>query len=155
MRMLGLVFVLGISLSGCFLNNASPTRKIGDTVHDMNDQARWGRMGDAAQYVDPTYRSTYLTNHRRWGSGIQLADAEVVHVQIASDASNATAFVTYSWYSTNDMTLHQSVVRQRWSSQDENYALISEAVVQGDPLLLKADGEGVSDNSASVSVIKD
>ena len=99
----------------------------------------------------------YLTNHRRWGSAIQLADAEVVHVQIASDASNATAFVTYSWYSTNDMTLHQSVVRQRWSSQEESdsFALISESVVQGDPLLLKSDGDGVSNESASVSLIKD
>lgn len=157
MRTLGLALLLGISLSGCFLNNASPTRKIGDTVHDMNDQARWGRMGDAAQYVDPTYRSTYLTNHRRWGSAIQLADAEVVHVQIASDAANATAFVTYSWYSMDDMTLHQSVVRQRWSSQEESdsYALISESVVQGDPLLLKSEGEGVNNESASVSVIKD
>jgi hypothetical protein len=158
MRTLAVMLVLSVSLSvsGCFLNNASPTRKISDVVHDMNDQARWGRMGDAAQYVDPTYRGTYLANHRHWGSAVQLADAEVVHVQIASDASNATAFVTYSWYSTDDMTLHQSVVRQRWNSVEENFVLFSETVVQGDPLLLRADGPGeVNNESASVSLLKE
>ena len=143
------------ALSGCFLDNASPTRKIADTVHDMNDQARWGRMGDAAGYVDPTYRKTYLNNHKRWGSGIQLADAEVVHVQIQDDASGATSFVTYSWYSMADMTLHQSVVRQRWTSNEDALVLVSESVVQGDASLLTAEGPGTNNESASVSVMKE
>jgi hypothetical protein len=151
-----LAVCLSLFSSGCFLNNASPSRKIADTVHDMNDNARWGRMGDAAAYVDSTYRTTYLNNHRKWGSAIQLADAEVVHVQIAEDASAATAFVTYSWYSMGDMTLHQSVVRQRWTSTDDNLALVSETVVQGNPKLLAADAPGeLNHQSASVSVMND
>ena len=34
------------------------------------------------------------------------------------------------------MTLHQSVVRQRWSRMSGDFGLFSEAVVQGDPRLL-------------------
>jgi hypothetical protein len=144
--------LLALGLAGC-LNNMSSTRKIGDTVHDMNDQARWGRLGDAAQYVDPTYRGQYLANHKLWGSTVQLADAEVVHVQIAQGAEHATAFVTYSWYATDTMTLHQSVVRQRWQSLGSSYALISEVVVQGDPQLLGAKGESTSTEAAPISLL--
>ncbi len=151
-----LSFVLSLvtlMLAGCgALSNASPGRKIGDTVHNMNDQARWGRTGDAAQYVEPSYRSTYLSNHRQWGSQIQLADVEVVQVQMSSDGDLATAFVTYSWYGTDAMTLHQSVVRQRWISTRENYTLVSESVVQGDAALLGGKGN-INPESASVSLL--
>ncbi len=131
----------------------SPGRKIGDTVHDMNDQARWGRLGDAAQYVEPTFRNTYLNNHRLWGSAVQLADAEVVHVQIAPGAENAVAFVSYSWYGTDTMTLHQSVVRQRWAAKGQSYALMSEVVVQGDPQLLGTKGDVTSTDAAPISLL--
>ncbi len=154
MRTLALyLVVVCLSLMGC-LSNMSSTRKIGDTVHDMNDQARWGRLGDAAQYVDPTYRNTYLTNHRYWGSEIQLADAEVQHVQIAQSADAATAFVTYSWYGADTMTLHQSVVRQRWSALGSRYVLASEVVVQGDPRLLGATGPATSTDAAPISLLQ-
>jgi hypothetical protein len=137
---------------GCgTLRGASPAARIGDTVHDMNDQARWGRLGDASQYVEVGYRGTYLTNHRYWGSKIQLADVEVEQVQISTDAELATAFVTYSWYGTDAMTLHQSVVRQRWSANKERYTLMSEAVVQGDPTLLGGELGAGNMDSASVS----
>lgn len=136
-----LVCMLVGSLAGCgALANASPARKIGDTVKDMNDRARWGRVGDAAQYVDPSYRATYLQNHRLWGSKIQLADVEVVQLQISNDTEQATAFVTYSWYGMDNMTLHQSTVRQRWLGTKESYVLMSEAVIQGNTALLGSQG---------------
>ena len=148
-----LALLIPCALFGCnTLANASPNRKISDTVHDMNDQARWGRMGDASQYVERTYRGTYLSNHRGWGSQIQLADVEVVQVQMSNDGELATAFVTYSWYGTDAMTLHQSVVRQRWVATKEAYTLVSEAIVQGDAQLLGGKGN-INPESASVSLL--
>lgn len=127
---------LALGLSGCFLANSSPAKKIGDTVHDLNDQARWGRLSDAASMVDPSYRVKFLKDHQRWGDDIQLADSEVMQVQIASDSEHANALVNYSWYALDTMTLRQTTVRQRWSAVAGGYALMSEAVVRGDPNLL-------------------
>jgi hypothetical protein len=122
--------------SGCFMANMSPAKKIGDTVHDLNDQARWGRLTDAALLVDPSYRQQFIKDHQRWGDDIQLADSEVLQVQIATDAEHASALVNYSWYAMDTMTLRQTTVRQRWSAVSGGYALMSEAVVRGDPSLL-------------------
>jgi hypothetical protein len=131
-----------LSLSACFMANMSPAKKIGDTVHDLNDQARWGRITDAARLVEPSYRQKFIDNHQRWGDDIQLADSEILNVQIASDAEHASALVTYSWYAMDTMTLRTTTVRQRWSAISGGYALMSEAVVRGDPALLKgSDGK--------------
>jgi hypothetical protein len=131
-----LACLLSLGLAGCFMANTSPAKKISDTVRDLNENARWGRIGDASLLVDASYRNTFLSAHQGWGSEIELADSEVVHVQITPDAEHASAIVTYSWYAMDTMTLHETTVRQRWSAVSGGYALFSEAIVKGDPRLL-------------------
>ena len=128
-------------LSACFLANSGADKKIGDAVHNLNDQARWGRINDAALLAMPDYRETFLRQHRQWGAEIQLADTEVVNIQLATDSENASAFVNYSWYAMSDMTLHETTLRQLWKAHRSSFALVSESVVRGDPgLLAAADG---------------
>jgi len=121
----------------CFLANGGTDKKISDAVQNLNDQARWGLIQDATLLVQPDYREQFLTQHRRWGSEIQLADSEVVNVQLASDSTLASALVTYSWYARNDMTLHETTLRQLWKARSSSFALAGEAVVRGDPALLR------------------
>jgi hypothetical protein len=128
-------------LSACFLANSGADKKVGDAVHNLNNQARWGRINDAALFAMPDYRETFLRQHRHWGSDIQLADTEVVNIQLASDSETASAFVNYSWYAMKDMTLHETTLRQLWKAHRSSFALVSETVVRGDPTLLaSADG---------------
>jgi hypothetical protein len=129
------VFVIA-TLSGCFLAGAGSGKKIADAVHNLNDQTRWGRIDDAALMVDGTYRARFLDGHRRWGTDIQLADSEVLNVQLSSDSSQASAFVNYSWYEMNDMTLHETTLQQRWKARGSNFALADEVVVRGDETLI-------------------
>jgi hypothetical protein len=123
-------------LSACFLGNLGADKKIDSAVHNLNEQARWGRISDAAALVQPEYREVFLDRHRNWGSEIQLADTEVINIQVATDSHNANATVNYSWYAIADMTLHETTLRQVWSAHNSNYALASELVVRGDPALL-------------------
>jgi hypothetical protein len=131
-------WLLLLGMSGCFMPNTSPTKKLTENVQDLNDQARWGRIGDAALLVEPGYRDAFVSAHQSWGNDIELADTEIVHVQIAANAEHANAIVTYSWYSKATMTLHETTVRQHWSAHAGSFALSSEAVVKGDPSLLVA-----------------
>jgi uncharacterized protein (DUF927 family) len=133
------VFVIALSgISACFMSNLRADKKIGDAVQNLNNQARWGRINDAALLVQPEYRETFLTQHSRWGTDIQLADSEVVNIQITNDSKNASAFVSYSWYAMTDMTLHETTLRQLWEAQNSSYVLSSETVVKGNPKLLAA-----------------
>jgi len=137
--------VIALAASGCFMQNASPGKKLSDSVHHLNEAARWGNLGSASQLVGPMYRAHYIQTHRHWGSSIELADTDVVQVEMSPDQESAVALVTYQWYLTSMMTLHQTVVRQHWSRFDGAYGLIEEVVVQGDARLLYPQGPGVGD----------
>ena len=132
-----LTVALALSLfSACLLANAGADKKIGDAAHSLNTQARWGRVDDAALLVAPDYRPTFLIHHRRWGREIQLADIEVVNIQLTNDADRASVYVNFSWYAMEDMTLYETTLRQQWISSKNTFALASEAVVRGNPALL-------------------
>jgi hypothetical protein len=126
------------TLGGCFLANSGAGKKVSEAVYVLNDQARWGRIEDAARLVQPDYRAKFLEQHRNWGSEIQLADTEVLNIKVANDAENASAFVIYSWYAMADMTVHETTLRQLWKAESRTYVLTSETVVRGDPGLLAA-----------------
>jgi len=136
-----LALVVSVLASGCFMQNASPGKKLSDSVHSLNEAARWGNLGRAAQLVGPMYRTQFIQTHRHWGSDIELADSDVVQVEMSLDRESAIALVTYQWYLKSAMTLHQTVLRQHWSRFDGSYGLIEEVVVQGDARLLFPKGE--------------
>lgn len=127
---------LALSLGGCFLNNASPQKKLGESIRDMNNAAHWGRVGQAALYVDGKYRSQFVARRAHWTGEVQLAEHEVVNVQMDDAGDTAIAIVTCSWYGLSDMSLHSTVIQQTWKNFSGEYALVEEHVVRGDPDLL-------------------
>lgn len=124
-----------MGLSAC-VGSGGSAKKIGDVVQNLNDQARWGLIQDASLLVQNNYRAKFLQQHRGWGSDIQLADSEVLNIQLTSDSEHASALVTYSWYAMDDMTLHETTLRQLWKARSSSYALAAETVIKGDPTLL-------------------
>ena len=136
MRVLLLVLCLGVSSAGCMMQGEGPVKKLTDTVQDMNKATRWGQLVEAERLVEPVYRPRFLRSHAHWGQTIQVADSEVVHMEMAPDQETAVAAVSYEWYLLSAMTLHTSVVQQRWAQVNETFMLVSENIVQGDPRLL-------------------
>lgn len=131
-----LVLLSFVFLSGCFLEHASAAEHLRKSVQELNKSARWGQMGSAATYVEPTYRTRFMETHKHWGRNIEVADTEVLQMEVAPGNESAIALVAYSWFSKDAMTVHSSLVRQRWLNTDSNFALISETVIDGDPRLL-------------------
>ena len=134
MRKLSLI--LCVLASGCMLGNQNSATRLTDTVQEFDKATRWGQVAEASRMTDATYRDVFIANHAAWGQQIKLGDSEVVNMEIAQGGETATSIMQYQWYLNSAMSLHQTVVRQRWTrTQDNGFALISEAVVQGDPRL--------------------
>jgi hypothetical protein len=136
-----LLIILGLLLSGCFLHHASAGEKLSKAVQEMNKSTRWGQIGSASGMVDGSYRKQFLESHRHWGSAVQVADTEIVHMEVANGSESAISVVAYSWYATESMTLHASLVRQRWTKEGQGFALISETVIDGDARLLNKEAK--------------
>ena len=63
-----------VGLYGCLIQNLSPETRMRDSVIELNEGARWGRMDVASGHVSPLFRTQFKLSHMRWGRDIQIAD---------------------------------------------------------------------------------
>ena len=135
LRRLCLVCVLA-GLGGCIMQNLSPETRLRDSVIELNDEARWGRMDIATLRVAPSFREQYRLSHLRWGRDIQIADTEILGMKANKDDGGAVSRVAVRWYDQRSMILADTVLRQTWQKHKQTFILISEAVESGHPGLL-------------------
>lgn len=122
-------------LGGCLTNNINPSQKLNERVQEYSDATRWNRMDLAVQIVTPRYRNAFMRSHSAWGRTVEVADSEVIHIQIAPDGNTATSTLAYSWYDLSAMTLARTVVRQQWNIRN-GYQVTGEEFIEGSPDLL-------------------
>jgi len=146
LRWLGPLALLALA-QGCIFNNVSTEETLRDAVVGLNDEVRWDRMDLATQRVAPTYRTAFSLTHHDWHEGMQIADSEIVHVQVGEDKEDAKAFIKIRWYDLRTMLVAETTLEQKWKKVGRNFVLISEEVRAGDPRLI-ALPEGVTLDAA-------
>ena len=109
-----------------------------DSVIELNEGARWGRMDVASGFVDPPFRPQFKLPHMRWGRDIQIADSEILGMNPHTDDEGEGAFsrVAVRWYDQDTMVLANTVVRQTWKKHKQTFLLTNESVESGHPGLL-------------------
>lgn len=136
-RRIGLVVAL-VGLTGCLIQNLSPETRLRDSVIELNEGARWGRMDVAAGHVSPYFQNQFHLSHLRWGRDIQIADSEILAVDANTeeDGTGASSRVAVRWYDQNTMVISQTVIRQSWQKHKQTFLLTNESVESGHPELL-------------------
>lgn len=124
--------------SGCLIQNLTPETRLRDSVIELNEGARWGRMDVAAGYVSPEFQNQFQLSHLRWGRDIQIADSEILGVNpnTAEDGTGASSRVGVRWYDPNTMVIANTVIKQSWRKHKQTFLLTSESVESGHPELL-------------------
>lgn len=133
------VFVLALhALCGCSGRSRTASERLRDAVVGYNDELRFGRQDLAVQRVAAGHRGEFIGSHYRWGRGIEIADLEIVNVEVmGEDADRAVSFVTFRWIATGTMLVRETLVRQEWTKQGTWYVLTSERVLDGEASLLE------------------
>lgn len=146
MRIVTALVVAASFLSGCLYQNMSPATKLRDSVEAGNEGARWGRMDIAYERIAPEYMRDFARRHYDWGEGIQMADLDILRLEMAEDEDSATVLVAFGWYAYDTMHLHRTVVRQKWRRTSwGHYALFEEEVIDGSEQLLEPEEEDEED----------
>lgn len=148
-RLPWLVAVACLALGGCIFQHFSPTQKLTDQAHALNDEARWSRIDLATQRVAPEYRRTFLTSHREWGGEVQIADADMTSIVLGDGEDAATSIVTVSWYDRATMEVRSTTLRQHWVQRDGAFLLSAEHVIGGDEALLDLPEDASADDAAA------
>ena len=138
--------LVALFLGGCMFQNMSPATKLREAVQDGNEAARWGRLDIAMEKVAPAYAREYSRRHHAWGDEIQMADVDILRMEMADDEKTATVVVAFGWYDYDTMTLERTVVRQKWNSLSAGgFVLVEENVIDGNDRLLEPPPEPEED----------
>ena len=149
LALFGGVLVGLVLAQGCVFNNVSAEERLRDAVVALNDEVRWNRMDLATQRVDPPFRTAFSLTHHQWHRQTQIADSDIIHVQIAESRDEAKAFVNIRWYDQRTMLVAETTLEQQWKKLGRGYVLAAEEVRSGDPRLLELP-EGVTLDGESV-----
>ncbi len=127
-----------IGIGGCLIQNLSPETRMRDSVIELNEGARWGRMDVASGHVTPGFQTQYKLSHMRWGRDIQIADTEILGMNPETDDEGQGAFsrVAVRWYDESTMVLANTVIRQTWQKHKQTFLLTNESIESGHPGLL-------------------
>jgi hypothetical protein len=133
MRNALLVLALGCLSQGCTLSNMTPQARFSESAHTLTEASRWGHVDMALPHVSAKYSESFLARHAAWCTGLSIADAELVRIQLGEDKATAMSEVAVSWYPSGQISLRQSVITQKWEREKGTYRLVDEVVRAGDP----------------------
>jgi hypothetical protein len=105
------------------------------TAQDFNLDARFGRSELVMNRVAPAERDEYALHHKAWGSGVRVADVEVVGIKPRGDA-DFDVFLRISWYRVDEQDLKSTTVKQSWHQKSDDWQLSGEQRTEGDVGLL-------------------
>lgn len=123
-------------LGGCMFKQLQAAEKLRDSVLGLNEEMRWNRMDLARERVVPLYQVEFAQRVRNWHRDIQIANTEILRVEVGESREDATSLVDFEWYNRRTMTMSQTSIRQFWRRGPSGYYLWEMEIVGGDPSLL-------------------
>lgn len=126
--------VLGLcaaTLGGC-VPPPGPLERLTDAAYDLNTATRFGRMDVAMDYVEPAVRLEFAKRHSSWGQRVRVLDVDLTSIRpMAEDTVDVQVVV--AWRRIDEMTMRRSLIAQRWKITDDDWRLVEERRLSGDP----------------------
>ena len=119
-RLLGLLALLATSLGCAALSD--PLGREGaleDAQLRYTQHVRWGNLGAASEFVDPSLRAGFM-DHAPAFESIRITEYEIGRIDYAEDGASATVRVTYRAYSLASALEQRIEEEQRWVRPEGN-----------------------------------
>ena len=123
---------------GCTLQNLSPQARMQESVYTLNDASRWNQLEAAAKNVSLKYQTLFRQRRSTWGEAVNVAEIDLVFMQLAEDKESAISEISLSWTDATGVHLHRSNVTQKWANESGSFRLVDETINKGDPALFAA-----------------
>jgi hypothetical protein len=132
-----LPFLTILALPGCMAGMGYSTMdQVTNAAREYNNDVRWGRYDQAAKHVPSTDRQRFVERHSSLEEELEIADYELVNIEVDKKKQTASARVDYSWSLKTRGIVEKTTTRQKWERRDMDWVLASEERVKGAPLVL-------------------
>jgi hypothetical protein len=130
-----LPLLLSLLIASCTLQNLSPQARMQESIFTLNDASRWNQLEAAAKNVSPSYQARFRQRRSAWGEAINVAEIDLLFMQLAEDKESAVSEISLSWTDASGVHLHRSNVTQKWANEHGNFKLVDETINKGDQRL--------------------
>jgi hypothetical protein len=131
------LLALALLSSGCMAGAGYSLRdRITEAAREYNDGVRWGRLEQAALHVPSDRRERFITRHAQLEDDLEIADCEMVHLEIDGKKERGTARVEYIWSLKRRGLVEKTATEQTWVRKDGEWVVDAEVRVKGAPLVL-------------------
>lgn len=109
-----LCLLLGTA-AGCatLSRNKNTQEKLAKAAEDFNNALRWGDFSQAANWIPPARQEQFWDQCDRMHKKIRVTSFEIRHIRW-QPADTSQIIVYYSYYYTDDPSVRNKTVQQRW-----------------------------------------
>jgi hypothetical protein len=130
------VFVSGL-LAGCMAGMGYSTLdQVTNAAREYNNDVRWGRFEQASKHVPSDTRQRFVERHTSLEDDLEIADFELVGIEVDKKKQTASARVDYTWALKTRGIVEKTTTKQKWERRDTEWVVASEERVKGAPLVL-------------------
>jgi hypothetical protein len=122
-----------LALGAC-LAGASSRDRLMEALSDYNDAVRWGQIRAATGYLRPEARDAFVARQVGARADLQMADYELVQIDMSDDKRAAKVVVEVTWMLRSDGLMRQSALEQQWEEHDGRWSLVRERGAGGAPM---------------------
>jgi hypothetical protein len=126
-----------LALSGCITGMGYSTLdQVTNAAREYNNDVRWGRFAEAARHLPSDERQRFVDRHSSLENDLEIADYELVSIEVDKKKQSAQARVDYTWALKTRGIVEKTTTRQKWERRDSDWILAAEERVKGAPLVL-------------------
>jgi hypothetical protein len=135
--MKGPALACALAAGGCIAGMGySTVDKVTSAAREYNQDVRWGRYEQAAEKLPKELRQRFIERRASLDDELQIADYELVSIDVDKKARTAKARVDYSWTLKRRGLVEKTTTRQDWEERDGQWLMTKETRTRGAPLVL-------------------
>jgi hypothetical protein len=136
MRIVPFLVLSGL-LTGCMAGMGYSTLdQVTNAAREYNNDVRWGRYEQASKHVPTDTRQRFVERHTSLEEELEIADFELVSIEVDKKKQTAAARVDYTWSLKTRGIVEKTTTKQKWERRDMDWVVASEERVKGAPLVL-------------------
>lgn len=105
-----------------------------NNIRSYEEGLRWRRYEQAADFVPPEERASFLDRREAIDKDLRIDDYEVVRVTLAEGHEEAVAQVRYTWHLDTVGTVHETVMECRWKKEKPGWRIVDSKHKRGEEM---------------------
>jgi hypothetical protein len=126
--------------------------RVTEAAREYNEGVRWGRLEQAASHIAVDERERFWSRHKALEEELEIADSEMVQLNVDGKREEATARMEYQWSLKRRGLVEKTTTEQKWVRKGGEWVVASETRVSGAPLVLFAEPHGHAPSPATAAI---